>query len=70
MDHYAIVIYEKLLPRTVVVFPARNLRAVGIEPGKRHQNLEQTLQFTARNYRQICDNAGGVQVFQTDEIIR
>lgn len=56
MDSYAIVIFEALLPRAVIIFPARNLAAVGTAMGKRHGNLHSTLQFTRANYRHILNN--------------
>ena len=56
MDSYAIVIFEALLPQAIVIFPARNLAAVGMALGKRHSNLDITLQFTQVNYRQICNS--------------
>lgn len=57
MGSYALVIFEALLPQAVVVFPARNLGAVGAALGKQHGNLGSTLQFTRANYRQICNSA-------------
>jgi hypothetical protein len=53
MNSYAIVIFEALLPQSVIIFPANNLAAVGAKLGKRHGNLDTTLQFTQANYRQI-----------------
>lgn len=53
MDSYAIVIFEALLPKAVVVFPALNLAAVGTAMGKRHGNRDAALQFTRANYRRI-----------------
>ena len=68
MDRYALVIFEELLPQAVVIFPARNLAAIGKALGKRHSNLDTTLQFTQANYRKICGNmaqfqALGVQLY-------
>lgn len=57
MDSYAIVVFEALLPKAVVILPARNLAAVGTEMGKRHGNLDTTLQFTRANYRRILQDA-------------
>lgn len=57
MDSYAIVFFEALLPQAVIIFPARTLASVGMALGKRHGNLDATLQFTQANYRQICQNA-------------
>jgi hypothetical protein len=59
MDSYAIVIFEALLPQAVVIFPARNLAAVGEKLGKRHGSLDTTLQFTKANYQQICTDPTG-----------
>ena len=56
MDSYAIVIFEAFLPKAVIIFPARNLKAVGNALGKRHKNLDTTLQFTRANYRAICND--------------
>jgi hypothetical protein len=57
MDSYAIVIFEALLPKAVIIFPAHNLMSVGRALTKRHGNLDTTLQFTRANYRQILNNA-------------
>jgi hypothetical protein len=57
MDSYAVVIFEALLPQAVIVFPAHNLAALGTALGKRHGDLDTTLQFTRANYRQILKNA-------------
>ena len=62
MDRYAIVIVESLMPQAVVIFPARNLEAVGAALGKRHSHLDTTLQFTQANYRQIL---GSIAHFKT-----
>jgi hypothetical protein len=59
MDSYAIVIFEALLPQAIIVFPARNLAAVGVKLGKRHGNLDTTLQFTRANYHQIRKDPAG-----------
>lgn len=59
MDSYAVVIFEALLPQAVIIFPARNLAAVGAKLQKRHSNLDATLQFTRANYRQIRNDIGG-----------
>lgn len=59
MDSYAIVIFEALLPQAVIVFPVRNLAAIGTKLHKRHGNLDTTLQFTRANYRQIRKDAAG-----------
>lgn len=56
MDSYALVIFEALMPQAVIIFPAHNLRAIGMELGKRHKNPDTTLQFTRANYRRIQDN--------------
>ncbi len=53
MDKYAIVIFESLLPQAIIIFPADNLAAVGNKLGKKHSNLDTTLQFTQANYRKI-----------------
>lgn len=68
MDHYAIVIFESLLPQAVVILPARNLTAVGTALNKRHGDLDTTLQFTQANYRKICADVNkfktlGVQLY-------
>ncbi len=62
MDSYAIVIFEALLPQAVVMFPARNLAAVGNRLYKRHGDLDTTLQFTRANYCQICNDPDGFKV--------
>ena len=56
VNSYALVIFEDLLPQAVVIFPARNLAAIGKALGKRHSDLDTTLQFTQTNYRRIREN--------------
>jgi hypothetical protein len=62
MDSYAIVVFEALLPQAVLVFPVRNLEAIGKALGKRHSNLSATLQFTQANYRRICEDAASFNI--------
>lgn len=59
MNSYAIVIFEALLPKTVIIFPVNNLEAVGKTLHKKHPKLDKTLQFTQKNYRQILADAEG-----------
>ncbi|HVU11306.1 MAG TPA: hypothetical protein VHD90_08510 [Phototrophicaceae bacterium] len=56
MDSYAIVFFEALLPQSVIIFPARNLAAVGAALKKRHGKLDTRLALTRVNYRQILNN--------------
>lgn len=72
MDNYAIVFFEALLPQAVIIFPAYDLMKVGHALGKRHPNLDKSLQFTRANYRQILSNpslftALGVRQFVAPE---
>jgi hypothetical protein len=74
MDGYALVIFEALLPQAVVIFPARNLEAVGQALHKRHPNLSTTLQFTQANYRRICSELAlfkslGVEVYLMQQLL-
>jgi hypothetical protein len=59
MDSYAIVIFEALLPQAIIIFPVRNLAAIGTKLGKRHGNLDTTLQFTRTNYLKIRQDTAG-----------
>ena len=69
-------IFEALLTEAVVVLPARNLAAIGTAMGKRHGNLESSLQFTRANYRWILDDPaafkalGGRLYLRTDWVIQ
>jgi hypothetical protein len=56
MDSYALVIFEALLPKGVIIFPVNDLAKVGVALRKRHTNLDTTLQFTAKNYYDILKN--------------
>lgn len=52
-DSYALVVYEALSPKAVLVFSPGSLEAVGEALGKRHGQRDVTLQFTRRNYLQV-----------------
>jgi hypothetical protein len=72
MTHYAIVLFEALLPTAVLVFPARGLAAISAALGKRHPNQEMTLQFTRHNYEAIMrDRAGfaalGMRIYEGED---
>jgi len=56
MTAYALVLYEALLPTAVIIFPVTGLQKVGMLLGKKHGNLETTIQFTRQNYHRIKDN--------------
>ena len=56
MKYYALVIFEDLLPKAVIIFPANNLARIGELLKKKHPNLDKTLQFTKANYTQIIKN--------------
>jgi len=57
MDSYAIVFFEALLPKSIIIFSANDLASVGKALNKRHGNLETYLSLTHVNYRQILSNA-------------
>jgi hypothetical protein len=65
MNFYAIVFFEALLPKSVIIFPAHNLAAVGRALNKRHGKLVTYLSFTRANYRQILNN---VSLFKTLDV--
>jgi hypothetical protein len=52
-DRYALVIFENLEPKAVLVFNRGTLAAVGERLGKRHGERDVTLALTRRNYRQL-----------------
>jgi hypothetical protein len=54
-DDYALVVFERLLVRGVVVFPKETLGEVCQLLGKRHGQTHCTLQFTRKNFAQILD---------------
>ena len=52
-DRYALVVFEDLDPRAVIVFEREQLAGVGDALGKRHRDLDVTLQLTQANYRRL-----------------
>lgn len=52
-DRYALVIFENLEPKAVLLFDRTSLAAVGERLGKRHGDQDVILALTRRNYRQL-----------------
>jgi hypothetical protein len=55
-DDYAIVFFEDLDLRAVILFPRETLPAVCLKLGKKHGETDRTLQFTKVNFRQILSS--------------
>lgn len=53
MDQYALVLFENLDAKAVVIFPQATLSQVGQALGKRHPHQDRTLQLTQHNWQQI-----------------
>jgi hypothetical protein len=67
-DRYALVVFEALDPKGVLVFSPGSLGEVCAWLGKRHGNHELTLQLTQANYLRLVADPGrsptlGVEVF-------
>jgi len=54
VEEYALVIFEHLQLRAVLVFPRETLGEVGALLKKRHGHQDAELQFTQQNFRTIC----------------
>jgi len=72
VDYYALVIIEDFAVAGVVVFPCQQLGPVASALGKRHADMENTVQFTCANWRSICADADryrslGVQVYVPED---
>jgi len=57
VDLYALVIFEAFAVVGVLVLPTGALGPIGTALGKRHPTQDRQLQFTARNWRTIRDDA-------------
>ena len=55
-DRYALLIIEAFEPKSLLVFDAAEMPAVGAALAKSHGNLEHTLQLTQRNYMTMLDD--------------
>lgn len=56
MDSYAIVFFESLLPTATIILPRVGLKAIGEALGKKHPNLDSTLQLTQANYARLISD--------------
>ncbi len=52
-DRYALLVIEAFEPKTLVVFDALHMAAVGSVLAKRHGDQQHTLQLTQRNYKEL-----------------
>jgi len=71
-DRYALVVFEGLNVRSMLVFDAHRLAAVGSALGKRHPDQDRMLALTQANYRSLCADPDryaplGVQVLDLRE---
>lgn len=69
-DVYALVVFEAFELRAVLVFPRESMPSAGRLLGKRHPDLERTLQLTQRNFLRILQEqdtfeALGLRVFRS-----
>ena len=51
LDDYGLIIFEDLMPKTLICFKKDSLENVCTKLQKRHKNLKTTLQFTQKNYK-------------------
>ena len=54
VEEYALVVFERLHLRAILVFPRENLEAINAVLKKRHGRQATELQFTRRNFQTIC----------------
>lgn len=57
-ERFALVVYEALDARALLVFSADTIAAVNARLAKRHRNLDVCLGLTQRNYAEIVTSAG------------
>lgn len=55
-DKYALVVFEDLLPKAVLIFERSGVRQLASRLGKRHPDQDVTIQFTRRNFLSLVSD--------------
>lgn len=68
-DRYALVVFEALQPKAVLVFSGGQMETVADALGKRHGHRDVTLQLTRRNYLHLLDDPAGFRAMGVDVFV-